>query len=290
MTKNLQKRVDLHTHSTESDGTLTPQELMRHASEIGLSAIALTDHDSISGIAKARPAAQSLGLELVPGVELSTDYEGKEIHILGYYIDEKNPDFLARLSDFVDGRDRRNEQMVALLRQEGFDITMDGLYAQFPDSVITRAHFAHYLVDHGFVKDRKTVFSEYLGDSCRCYVPRKKITPFEAVRLIKLGGGLPFFAHPVLCHMNHDKLRSFLTDLKAEGLVGIEAIYSMNTPDDEADMLKFAEEFDLLVSGGSDFHGSNKPHIRLGSGQGNLNIPYELLARIKERHKLILTS
>lgn len=275
------KCIDLHTHSTESDGTMTPQELMHHANEVGLSAIALTDHDSIQGIAKARPVAESLGLELVPGVELSTDYEGQEIHILGYYIDEKNPEFLAMLSEFVDGRDKRNEKMTALLRKEGFDITMEKLYAENPNSVITRAHFARYLVEHGFVKDRETVFSKYLGDKCRCYVPREKITPFQAVKLIRLGGGLAFFAHPVLCHMNHDRLRQFISDLKDAGLVGIEAIYSMNTPGDEANMLKFAREFDLLVSGGSDFHGSNKPHIRLGSGKGNLSIPYDILADIK---------
>lgn len=285
MTELSSKRIDLHTHSTESDGTLTPQELMEHANEIGLAAIALTDHDCIHGIAKARPVAESLGLELVPGVELSTDYEGREVHILGYYIDENNHDFLARLHDFVDGRDIRNEKMVALLRKEGFDITMKGLYEKFPDSVITRAHFARYLVDNGFVKNRETVFAQYLGDNCRCYVPREKITPFEAVRLIHLGGGLAFFAHPVLCHMNHDKLRSFVRDLKAEGLDGMEAVYSMNTPGDESNMLGLAHEFGLLVSGGSDFHGANKPHIRLGSGKGNMQIPYDILVQIKEHRQ-----
>lgn len=284
MTEITNKRIDLHTHSTESDGTLTPQELMSHAKETGLSAIALTDHDSIDGIAKARPAAEALGLELVPGVELSTDYNGKEVHILGYYINEKDPAFLARLKDFVDGRDKRNEKMTALLRAEGFDITMEGLYAENPDSVITRAHFARYLVEHGFVKDRETVFAKYLGDNCRCYVPREKITPFEAIRLIRLGGGLAFFAHPVLCHMNQDRLRAFIQELKDAGLTGMEAIYSMNTPEDETNMKKLAHEFDLLISGGSDFHGSNKPHIHLGSGKGNLCIPYDILAKIKEYH------
>lgn len=286
MTEITNKPIDLHTHSTESDGTLTPQELMKHAQEVGLSAIALTDHDSIQGIAKARPVAESLGLELVPGIELSTDYNEKEVHILGYYIDEKNPEFLARLKDFVDGRDKRNEKMTELLRQEGFNLTLEGIYEEYPDSVITRAHFARYLVKHGFVKDRETVFAKYLGDNCRCYVPREKITPFEAVKLIQMGGGLAFFAHPVLCHMNHDRLRSFIGDMKNAGLAGMEAIYSMNTPGDEANMKKLANEFDLLISGGSDFHGSNKPYIRLGSGKGNLYIPYDILARIKEYRTL----
>ncbi|MCI9174918.1 MAG: PHP domain-containing protein [Lachnospiraceae bacterium] len=275
------KWIDLHTHSTESDGTLTPKELMRYAKRQGLSAIALTDHDSVSGIAKARPIADELELEFIPGVELSTDYQGTEVHILGYYIDIEQTEFIRQLKEFVDTREKRNEKMALLLQQEGFDITMDALTAENPDSVITRAHFARYLVEHGFVKDRETVFAKYLGDGCKCYVPREKITPFEAIRLIQLGGGLAFFAHPVLCHMNHDRLRFFIKSLKEAGLNGLEAIYSMNAPGDERNMIKFAEEFDLLISGGSDFHGSNKPQIQLGAGKGNLRIPYEILERIK---------
>ena len=161
-----EKLIDLHTHSTESDGTLTPEELMKHAQECGLSAVALTDHDAISGIEKARPIAEALGLEFVPGVELSTDYQGQEVHILGYYIDTTQPEFLKQLKEFVDTRDKRNEKMAELLEQEGFDITIDALTAENPDSVITRAHFARYLVEHGFVKDRETVFAEYLGYGC----------------------------------------------------------------------------------------------------------------------------
>lgn len=279
---NSEKLIDLHTHSTESDGTLTPEELMKHAKERGLSAIALTDHDAISGINKARPVADALGLDFVPGVELSTDYQGQEVHILGYYIDTAQPDFLKQLKEFVDTREKRNEKMAALLKQEGFDITIDALTAENPDSVITRAHFARYLVEHGFVKDRETVFAKYLGDGCKCYVPREKITPFEAIRLIQLGGGLAFFAHPVLCHMNHDRLRFFIKSLKEAGLNGLEAIYSMNAPGDERNLMRLAEEFDLLISGGSDFHGANKPQIQLGTGKGNLRIPYEILERIKE--------
>ena len=273
--------IDLHTHSTESDGTLSPQELVQLASDTGLSAIALTDHDTIGGIDKAAPVAKQLGIELVPGIELSTDYNGTEVHMLGFYIDNTHPGFLAKLQDFIHSRDLRNEKMAFLLQKEGFDITLDKLYQEYPDSVITRAHFARYLTEHGFIKDRETVFRKYLGDNCRCYVPREKITPFEAIDLIRLGGGLSFFAHPVLCHMNHDRLRFFIKDLKSAGLTGIEAVYSMNTPGDERNMRKFADEFDLLISGGSDFHGENKPYLHLGTGKGNLNIPDSLLEDIK---------
>lgn len=275
--------IDLHTHSTESDGTLTPEELMHQAKEAGLSAIALTDHDTIGGIKRAIPVANELRLELVPGIELSTDYRGTEVHILGYYIDIDHPEFLAKLQEFVDSRNRRNEKMVLLLQQEGFDITMEDLFRENPDSVITRAHFAQYLVEHGFVRDRETVFRKYLGDNCRCYVPRAKITPFEAVHLIQLGGGLAFFAHPVLCHMNHDRLRFLIQNLKDAGLAGLEAIYSMNMPGDQRNLLKYAKEFNLLISGGSDFHGANKPQIHLGTGRGNLHIPYKILEKIKQQ-------
>ncbi|NBH15328.1 PHP domain-containing protein [Lachnospiraceae bacterium] len=282
-----QKLIDLHTHSSYSDGTLTPEELMYHAKECGLSAIALTDHDTILGIDKARPLARSLGVELVPGIELSTDFEHQEIHILGYFIDETNQKFLEKLRDFVDGREKRNLKMIRLLQQEGFPISLASLYEEYPSSVITRAHFARYLTEHGFVKDRKTAFSKYLGDGCRCYVPREKITPFEAVKLIQIGGGLAFFAHPVLCRMNQERLRALLKQLKEAGLTGLEALYSMNTPGDEKNLKHLALEYDLLISGGSDFHGGNKPHISLGSGRGGLKIPYDILEQIKSRYSAV---
>ncbi len=273
--------IDLHTHSTESDGTDTPETLTHNAKEAGLSAFALTDHDTVAGIEKAKPIAQKLGIEFVPGIELSTDYEGTEVHILGYYIDEKNESFLKQLQTFLDSRDLRNEKMAFLLQKEGFDITLDKLVVEYPDSVITRAHFARYLVEHHMVKNRETAFSKYLGNQCRCYVPREKISPFEAIKLIQSGGGVAFFAHPILCHMNFERLKRFIADLKAAGLTGIEAIYSANSPGDTGNLKRIAKENDLLVSGGSDYHGANKPYIRLGKGRGSLYVPDEILEDIK---------
>lgn len=273
--------IDLHTHSTESDGTDTPETLTHNAKEAGLSAFALTDHDTVAGIEKAKPVAQKLGIEFVPGIELSTDYEGTEVHILGYYIDEKNESFLKQLQTFLDSRDLRNEKMAFLLQKEGFDITLDKLVVEYPDSVITRAHFARYLVEHHMVKNRETAFSKYLGNQCRCYVPREKISPFEAIKLIQSGGGVAFFAHPILCHMNFERLKRFIADLKAAGLTGIEAIYSANSPGDTGNLKRIAKENGLLVSGGSDYHGANKPYIRLGKGRGSLYVPDEILEDIK---------
>ena len=278
-----EKYIDLHVHSNESDGTLTPAEVVALAKEKNLSAIALTDHDTISGLPEARKAAQEFDIELVPGIELSTDYNGTEVHILGYYIDEKNPAFLQKLAEFRDGRDNRNRKMAAKLQAEGFDISYEALLAAFPHCVLTRAHFARYLYDNGMVKNMDIVFQKYIGNGCRCYVSREKITPFEAIDLIHTGGGLAYFAHPVLCHMNYDRLDFFIKSMKEHGLTGIEAVYSTYYPGDERNMKRFAEKYNLLISGGSDFHGSNKPAIQLGTGKGNLKIPYQFLQDMKNR-------
>lgn len=277
-----EKYIDLHVHSNESDGTLTPAEVVALAKEQGLSAIALTDHDTIDGLPAAKQAAVEAGIELVPGIELSTDYNGTEVHILGYYVDTENPDFLQQLNHFRDGREERNRKMTERLQNIGFDITYEALTAAFPDSVLTRAHFARYLTDHGMVKDMDTVFRKYIGNNCSCYVPREKITPVAAIDLIRAGGGLAYFAHPVLCHMNYDRLDAFIKSMKEHGLTGLEAIYSTYMPGDERNMRRFANKYDLLISGGSDFHGSNKPHIKLGTGKGNLHIPYEFLQNMKD--------
>lgn len=278
-----EKYIDLHVHSNESDGTLTPTEVVALAKEQNLAAIALTDHDTIDGLPEAEKAAKELNIELIPGIELSTDYNGTEVHMLGYYIDTQNPDFLHKLSHFRNGRDNRNRKMTEKLQKEGFDIAYEALVAAFPNSVLTRAHFARFLYDRGQVKDMDTVFRKYIGNNCRCYVPREKITPFAAIDLIHAGGGLAYFSHPVLCHMNYDRLDAFIKAMKEHGLTGLEAVYSTYLPGDERNMRRFANKYDLLISGGSDFHGSNKPMIQLGTGKGNLRIPYELLQNMKDK-------
>lgn len=277
-----QNNIDLHVHSTESDGTLTPQELIRLGKEKNLAAIALTDHDTVSGLPIARLAAQKLGLEFVPGIELSTDYNGTEVHVLGYYIDDENPNFLHKLNHFRTSREERNRKMTEKLQNIGFSFTYEDLQTAYPHSVITRAHFARYLAEHGMVKDRDTVFRKYLGNGCCCYVPREKITPFEAIDLIHAGSGLAYFAHPILCHMNYDRLDAFVKTLKEHGLTGLEAVYSTYTSGDERNIRRLAAKYNLLISGGSDFHGANKPYIQLGSGKGGLHIPYLFLQQMKQ--------
>lgn len=279
---DLSRAVDLHVHSTASDGTYTPAELVQLAISAELSAFALTDHDTIAGISEAKLAAADCNCEVISGVELSCDYNGREVHMVGLFIDETDPALQAELASFNERRIERNKEMVRRLQAEGLAITYEGLLADNHDRVITRGNIAKYLVDHQLVRDNPTVFSRYLGDDCRCFVPREKISPGQAIRIIHAAGGLAILAHPLLYHMNLEQLRDFLALLKADGLDGMEAIYSTFQPGDERNMKRIAGELDLLISGGSDFHGSNKPHIRLGTGMGRLFVPYEALEMLKQ--------
>ncbi len=276
------RMIDMHVHSSASDGTFAPSDLLAEAKKAGLCAMALTDHDTMDGIEEAQQAANELGIELVPGVEISTEYNGREIHVLGYYVSQESPRLKAMLEEFRDFRATRNVRMVERLREEGFSITMEQLREKFPDSVLTRAHMSRFLCDTGQLPDTRTAFSKYLGENCCCYIDRPKISPADAVELIREAGGLAVLAHPVLCNLPDEELLEMIAEMKQAGMCGLEAVYSENTADDEAHMKKLAEEFDLCVTGGSDFHGKNKPDIQLGKGKGNLHIPYAYLQSLKE--------
>lgn len=226
-------------------------------------------------------AADRFQLELIPGTEFSTEYHGKEIHVVGLYIDYKNKALTDQLRQFRDFRDHRNEKMVLRLQEEGFSITYNDLLKTFPDCVLTRAHIARYLSDTKQVSSISEVFDKYIGDGCRCYVDRPKVTPMDAVSLIHQAGGTAFLAHPCLYKMNRRELTAMLDELADAGLDGIEAVYSCNQGSDEKDFKALAEHYHMIISGGSDFHGTNKPYIKLGTGKGNLKIPYRILENIK---------
>ena len=273
--------VDLHVHSTESDGTLTPEDLVAEAKKAGLAAFALTDHDTCQGVCKAMPLAASAGIELIPGIELSTDYHGKEVHIVGLYIDMENEQLLKKTAEYRKCRSERNALMVEALRKEGLSITMEELVAENPDCVITRANIARFLYEHGQIKSVREAFDRYIGDHCKCYVGRLKVASTDAVRLIKEAGGTAILAHPLLYGLSNTNLQKMIDELKPAGLDGLEAIYSTYTTGEEQQMKRLARENGLLISGGSDFHGSNKPDIALGRGRGHLYIPYSVLETIK---------
>lgn len=285
------KPVDLHTHSNRSDGSYTPVQLVDYAVCKGLSAIALTDHDTIDGLdeavshAEALAAAGQPSVEVVPGIEFSTEYEKKDVHIVGLYISYNAPAFREQLDAFVNSRINRNIKMCQNLQTAGIDITFDKLQSRNPGAVITRAHYASYLLEDGYVKSRQDAFSQYLGDHTKYFVPREKVTPAQAVDLILKAGGIPILAHPPLYHMGQDRLDQLTSSLKEDGLMGIEVFYSSYTNQDERDMRRLADRYGLLLSGGSDFHGTNKPGLDLGTGYGKLYVPGELLDQLKQaRH------
>ena len=281
--------IDLHTHTCKSDGSYTPTELVDYAIEKGLSAVAITDHDSIEGLDEALSHAKALrekslpSIEVIPGIEFSTKYEQQDVHIVGLYIAYDSPVFLEPLNAFVNSRTNRNIKMCENLQSADIDITYEKLQARFPDAVITRAHYASYLLEQGYVKSRQDAFAKYLGDHTKYFVPREKVTPAQAVSLILQAGGVPILAHPPLYHMGQERLDALTASLKEDGLMGIEAFYSTYSNQDVRDMLHLAKKYDLLLSGGSDFHGANKPGLDLGCGYGKLYVPENLLTDIKKR-------
>lgn len=278
------KKVDLHTHSTASDGTFSPTELVDLAVQKGLSAIALTDHDTVDGLEEAiRHSKEKYpDFELVPGIEYSTVRDGKDVHIVGLYIDYKDEEYRAGLQRFIDSRTERNRKICKKLTEAGMPVTYEELVEANPGAVITRAHFGRFLLAKDYVKSISEAFDRFIGDRCPCYVPREKITPQMAIEQILKAKGVPILAHPVLYGLGKDAMDELVHEMKDAGVVGIEALYATYTPQDERDMKALAEKYDLLISGGSDFHGSNKPHIDLGTGTGRLSIPYDYLEKIKD--------
>lgn len=282
MSKALSKElVDLHVHTTASDGTLTPRELVEHAFQNRLKAVAITDHDTIDGIEEALQTGREKGVEIVPGVEIGVDYPG-EMHILGYYIDHHNTQLAEGLKLLLQFRSTRNPQIIEKLRQLGLDITMEEVIQEAGGDVVGRPHIASVLVKKGFIREISEAFDKYLAAGKPAYVPKDRLTPKEGIELITGAGGIAVLAHPKYLTMQKDKcLKDLLLELKGYGLQGIEAYYTTYSQAETAMYLQLGEECGLTVTGGSDFHGANKPEIQLGHGEGNLTIPYQILEGIK---------
>lgn len=242
-------RADLHTHTRASDGTLSPRELVREARAVGLQVLAVTDHDTVDGIAEAAEEAERLGIELVPGVELSTDVPGSEVHILGYFVDWRSEPFGTFLRRLRDGRLARAHEMVRRLNQLGVPLTFEEVVQQ-ADGAVGRPHVARALVAAGYVASFEEAFSRYLARGRPAYVERERFTPEEAVEAILRAGGVPVFAHPLW-----GGERDRVAGLVERGLVGIEAYYPEHSPQDVRRFLQWAEEFGLVATGGSDYHG-----------------------------------
>ncbi|MFI3176239.1 MAG: PHP domain-containing protein [Eubacteriales bacterium] len=276
-------QIDLHVHSTESDGTYTPTELVNYALEKGLSAMALTDHDTTAGLSEAMAAAQGTSLEIIPGIEFSTHYNTLDIHILGLDIQYEDTFFQEQLLSFQQERCIRNEKMCQKLREHGIGITYAQLLQDFPDAVMTRSHFAMFLLEYGYVRSPREAFDRYIGDHAPCFVPRNKVTPAYAIQLIHQVGGIAILAHPLLYHMSDANVEKLIQELKEAGLDGIEAIYSTHSPAQERQVRAYAKKYCLKLSGGSDFHGSVKPQLDLGCGYGKLMVPDFILEDLRKK-------
>lgn len=279
--------IELHCHTTASDGTLSPSELVRHAHRLGVTHLAITDHDTVAGVRLAQPLCAERSIHLIPAVELSTRDDGVSLDILGYGIDVDADPLTRALDAVVAARNERAPKMVARLREAGFSVTMDDVLDAAAGGVVGRPHIARALVDRGVVANVKEAFRTLLGEGCVGYVPKEVLTPDQAVSVIRSAGGLAVLAHP--CYVGHAPLRflHMLDRLTAAGLEGLEVYYSQHTEEDVARYAAAARERQLLATGGSDFHGENKPHIALGSGPGGRPLPASLaevlLARLALR-------
>lgn len=274
--------VDLHVHSNTSDGTLTPSEVVHLALQKNLAAIALSDHDTVKGVPEAISAAEGTTLEVVPATELSCYYRNVEIHVLGLFVDYKDADFQSKLEELEQERMQRNLDMIALFQRDNISITLEELQAGNPKSVITRAHFARVLVEKGYCKDKNAAFDRYVGVGCPYYLPKPQITPELSLPLITKAGGIPILAHPMLYKLGYRQVEELIQYLIPLGLKGIEAYHSSNNISQSDKLRSLALKYHLVVSGGSDFHGANKPDIELGTGRGGLRITESILDAIKQ--------
>lgn len=267
-------KADLHLHTTASDGTLSPEELVQRAAQLGLEVIAITDHDSVDGIPRALDAARSFpGLRVIPGVEINTDIPHGEVHILGYFIDYRNTSLNQTLKELRSSRYERGRKMLGRLAGMGIDLEWDRVLELATGGVVGRPHIAQAMLERGYTSSFRQAFTEYIGRNGPAYVPRKKVTPLEAVMLLLKAGGLPVLAHPA----DIESLDAFVLQLKKAGMVGIEVYYNGYSSRTIAQLQSLARKYELVACGGSDYHGLDDT---IGTGIGSVGLPRESVERL----------
>lgn len=273
--------IDLHSHTSESDGTFSPAELVAEAKAIGLEALAITDHDTFAGYDLAKPIATSAGLDLVCGIELSTKFRGRSVHLLGYFpVSEPNTEFRSWITGLQESRKKRNVLMVERLRSLGVDITYEEVRAK-GKSLAGRPHFARVLIDKGYVTSIQQAFEEYLDESAKAFVEREEADFTDAVERIRSAGGIPSVAHPI--RLKTLPLEETIAEMTTQGLLALEVYHSDHKPERVEVYRNLADRYGLAMTGGSDFHGGNKPGIQLGTGAGqNLSVPVQLLTELRK--------
>jgi len=278
----MKKFIDLHTHSTASDGSYSPAEVVRLAKEGGLAAMALTDHDTVDGLPEAVAAGQEFGVEVIPGVEISAQFPGGTMHILGLFVEYHNGRLDERLAVLKQARIDRNPRIIAKLNALGIPITMEKVDQISGGGQVGRPHIARALMEAGYVQDLQEAFDKYLGWHRPAYVSKFRFPPEAALAMIREAKGIPVLAHPFTLGLGSAyALKNLIIELKGLGLAGLEVYYSEHTPEQEALYLKLVRELDLQISGGSDFHGLNKPEITLGSMPSQDKLTYNLLEALK---------
>lgn len=276
------KLCDLHTHSTCSDGTLTPTELVKLALEKNLAAVALTDHNTVAGLPEFLEAARGTKLEAVPGIEFSVDYGDIELHILGLFVKpEHYSPITERVEDMLRRKEQSNIDLVKNLEQAGIFLSYEDIKAATTTGQVNRALIAAEMLRKGYVGSIQEAFSKYLKQSHGYYNPPKRPDAFETIRFIRSLGAVAVWAHPFLNLKTEEAIREFLPEACQAGLQGMEVFYPKFDENQTALALQLVKEFGLQPSGGSDFHGENKPDIQLGSGKGSLSLPITLLEGLK---------
>jgi len=261
--------VDLHVHTNASDGSYPPEDVIRLAAEAGLQAIAISDHDNTNGLRRSLAAGEVCGLEVIPAIELSADYKGIEIHILGYYIDPDAESLCDLLEIALINREERNQRICARLREEGIAVTMEELRDRHPGTVLGRPHIGLLMMEKGYVESVRQSFREYMGKGAKCYIPKVNMPLERAISRILHAGGVPVLAHPLQYELPEPELRKLIELVKGLGCKGMECVYARYDDAQREDLCRLAAEYDLIVTAGSDYHGTPKPDILLGDIRGD---------------------
>lgn len=282
----MEKLCDLHTHSIFSDGTFSPSQLIDEAERLGLSAIALTDHNTVAGLPEFMAAAAHSSVDAIAGIEFSTDYQDIELHIVALFIQPEHYGPITRLTDDMNSRKQQsNIDLIENLNRAGYAICYDTIKSAMPTGEPNRALIAAELTRLGYTSSNKEAFQTLLGKKCGYYHPPKRIDVFELIEFTRSIGAVPILAHPFLSIKETDHLENFLSKAAAYGLQGIETRYPLFSSEQTEILTTLADKYGLTQSGGSDFHGENKPDIRLGTGKDNLQVPLQFLNDLRLRTK-----
>ncbi len=276
-----ERLIDLHTHTTCSDGSITPEELVLHAQKSGLTAVAVSDHDTVDGVSKAIAAGKKYGIEVVPAIELSAKSD-TETHILGYFIDLNSSKLTEAMIYIREVRTARLGETCAMLQKLGIAVTLDEVKAEASGGILCRAHIAAIMTRKGYSESPKSAFQKWLNVGCPAYSESQALTDTEAIDLIRSAGGDAYLAHLHLTKKTHNELDKFVCHLTENGLCGLEGYYTDYTDSMAQEYRALAAKYGLKISGGTDFHGTFKPHIAIGSGTNGMKIPYSVLEGMRE--------